>query len=88
MKILKFGALWCRECLVMKSIWEEIEDEIPALATNYYDIDEDAEIAKKYKVKYVPVSIFLDKKGREIFRLPGTKSKENLIKIVKANLNK
>ena len=28
MKILKFGAVWCMQCLVMRPIWEEIEAEI------------------------------------------------------------
>lgn len=88
MKVLKFGALWCRECLIMKSVWEKIGEEIPQFVTEYYDADEDAEISKRYKVKYVPVFIFLDKKGKEFLRLTGLQNKEDLIKIVKETLDK
>ena len=60
MKVLKFGAVWCVECLVMKPIWEEIEEEIPELKTEYYDADDDSEVLKQYNVQDVPVFIFLN----------------------------
>ena len=40
MKVLKFGAIWCKECLVMRPMWGEIEKEIPDLETEYHDADE------------------------------------------------
>ena len=88
MKVLKFGAVWCKECLVMRPMWEEIEADMPGLKTEYYDADLDPEALKKYKVENIPVFIFLDKNDNEILRLNGIQNKEDLINIVKENINK
>ncbi|MFH1744815.1 MAG: thioredoxin family protein [bacterium] len=87
MKILKFGAIWCKDCLVMKSKWEEIENEMK-LKTEYYDADDNPEILEKYNVKDVPVFIFLDKNSNEILRLMGVQNKEDLIEKIKENSDK
>jgi len=88
MKILKVGAVWCKECLVMKPMWAEIEKEITELETEYFDFDESAEELKKYNIKNIPLFIFLDKDGEEFLRLTGIQNKEDLIKIIKENLDK
>ena len=88
MKLLKFGAVWCKECLVMKPMWVEIEKEIPELEAEYFEADECPEVLKKYDVKDVPVFIFLDKNGNELSRLQGLQNKEELVKIVKENIDK
>ncbi|MCF7819906.1 MAG: thioredoxin family protein [Candidatus Pacebacteria bacterium] len=88
MKVLKIGAIWCAECLTMKPMWEEIAKEVPELQSEYFDADENEELLKKYDVKEIPVFIFLDKEGEEMFRLKGLQNKEELIKAVKENLNK
>ena len=72
----------------MKPMWAEIEEEIPELASEYYEADDNPEILKKYSVSDVPAFIFLDKEGTEILRLQGLQSKEELVKIVKENLDK
>jgi hypothetical protein len=87
MKILKFGAVWCRECLVMRPLWEEIEKEIPELVTEYYDVDDDPGKVKEYNANYAPLFIFLDKEGREILRLRGAQSKDDLMRVIKENLH-
>jgi thioredoxin 1 len=88
MKILKFGAIWCKECLVMRPMWEEIEKLIPDLNTEYFEADENPEVLKKYNVKDIPVFIFLDKNGEEFLRLEGMQEKNELIELVKEHLDK
>jgi len=89
MKILKFGAVWCMNCIVMKRVWEEIEPLMPELDTEYIDIDNDRDKTKEFKiVDEIPVFVFLDKTGKEFNRIVGQKSKEELIKFIKENLNK
>ncbi len=88
MRVLKFGAIWCMECLVMKPMWAEIELEIPELKAEYFDADENPEVLKKYNVKDIPVFVFLDKDEQEILRLEGVQNKEELVDIVKENLSK
>ena len=69
MTVLKFGAVWCNGCLVMRPRWQEIEKENPWLKTNYYDFDTDKEMVQKYGITggVLPIFIFLDKNGKEIY---------------------
>jgi thiol-disulfide isomerase/thioredoxin len=88
MKVLKFGSLWCTECLVMRPMWKEIEEAVPGLITENYDADENEEELKRYGVKDIPVFVFLDKDNREFMRLEGVQNKEDLIKVVKENIDR
>lgn len=89
MKVIKFGAAWCAGCLIMKPIWQDIEKERAWLETEYYDYDEDREIAEQYKVEErLPAFIFVDKLGQEILRLQGEISKKELDKIIDENKDK
>jgi len=89
MKVLKFGAVWCPGCLIMRPRWQEIEKENPWLETEYYDYDDDHEMTEKYQVnKRLPVFVFLDKNGQEFLRLNGEPSKKELLKIIEENKNK
>ncbi len=86
MKVLKFGAVWCSGCLVMKPRWKEIEGELPWLETQYFDFDSDKEIIKKYKIdESLPVFVFLDKKENEFLRLNGEVSKDKLLEVINKN---
>lgn len=89
MKVLKFGAVWCPICLIMKPRWAEIEKENPWLESQYFDYDEDQEEVKKYDIgKSLPVFIFFANDGTEILRLKGEVSKKDIIKILEDNKNK
>jgi len=88
MKVLKFGAIWCKECLVMKPMWARVEESIPNLETEYFDADESPEVLEKYEIKNIPVFIFQDKEGKEILRLQGIQNEEDLVNKVKENINK
>lgn len=83
MKVLKFGAVWCPGCLVMRPRWKEIEAENPWLETRYFEYDDSEEAVAKWQVgKNLPVFIFLDKNDKEITRLTGEVSKEELLTII------
>jgi len=88
MKILKFGADWCPECIIMKPRWAEIEKEMPELNTEFFDIDKNKEKKLEYKIDHVPTFIFLDKEGRELERLKGLIEKEDLIKTIECIIHK
>lgn len=88
MKVLKFGAVWCPSCLVMRPRWEKIEAELPWLETEHYDVDENEELVKKYGLDDYPVFIFLNKKGEEILRLQGEIDRKELIKLIEENKDK
>jgi thioredoxin 1 len=82
MKVLKFGAIWCSSCLIMKPRWAELEKEYDWLETEYYDADERQDLIDQYGISNIPCFIFLDKDGQEIKRLSGEISKEELVKTI------
>ena len=89
MKILKFGAIWCPGCLIMKPRWEEIEKENSWLKTEYYDFDEDKRMIEKYRINQnLPVFIFLDNRGNEFLRLNGEISKKKLLEVLISSKDK
>jgi thiol-disulfide isomerase/thioredoxin len=90
MKVLKFGAVWCSGCLVMRPRWAEIEKEHPWLKTEYFDYDKDKKMVDKYDIQSgkLPVFVFLNKKGQEFLRKSGEPNKQELVKIILANQNR
>lgn len=89
MKVLKFGAVWCAGCLVMKPRWKEIEAENPWLKTEYYEYDESHDMVEKYAIdKSLPTFVFLDKDGKEFLRMHGEPSKDKLLKVLLENKDK
>lgn len=82
MKILKFGAVWCSGCLVMKPIFAEVEKELEWLETEYYDVDQETKLVEKYSITDYPCFIFLDKNEKEIHREYGEIEKKKLIEII------
>jgi len=86
MKVLKFGAIWCPGCLIMKPRWKEIETENPSLQTQYFDFDVDKTAVEKYKIdQSLPIFVFLDKEDNEFLRLSGEISKEKLLEVINKN---
>lgn len=89
MKVLKFGAVWCPGCIIMKPRWQKIEKELPWLQTEYYDYDQDKEMVKKYNIgRDIPIFVFLDKEGNEFARKKGEIDKKDLIKFLEENKTK
>lgn len=89
MKVLKFGAVWCSGCLVMKPRWAEIEAENLWLKTEMHDYDQDKKAVEKYNIdETLPTFVFLDKNDKEFLRLNGEIDKEKLIEIINTNRDK
>ena len=89
MKVLKFGAVWCPTCLIMKPRWAEIEKENSWLEAEYFEYDEYPEKVKEYNVGSVlPIFIFLDSNGQEFLRLKGEVSKKEILEILVNNKGK
>lgn len=89
MKVLKFGAVWCPGCLVMKPMWQEIEKENLWLKNQYFDYDQDKVEVERWNIdKILPVFIFVDKDNKEILRLSGERSKKELVGLINKNKDK
>ena len=83
MKVLKFNAIWCSACLVMKKVFKHVENMHPELKFINYDYDIDEDLVEKYNIgTTIPVLIFLDNNDNEITRIVGEKSYEDIEKII------
>ena len=79
MRLIVISAVWCPSCLVMKKVIKQIADKIEVVK---YDYDLDEEEIKKYNVgQNLPVFIY-EKDGKEVSRVVGETTYEELIKII------
>jgi len=80
MKILRFEAVWCPACIIMRRRWQDISDQIMAEMV-VFDFDQDKEAVAEYNVMgdKLPVIIFLDERGSEMERLTGEIDKGDLL---------
>lgn len=84
MRILKFSAVWCPGCLVMKNVWNEVLKEFSNIDITEYDYDLDEDMVEKYNIgDKLPVIIMVDENDKEMKRIIGEKKKEELIKFIK-----
>ena len=82
MRIVKINAVWCPACIVSNKIWKNVLVDYPDLDIEELDLDFDSDEVKKYNVGDVlPVVIFLNDE-KEVFRLIGEKTKEEIYKAV------
>lgn len=84
MRIIKFNAVWCPGCLVMKNVWKKVSQQFPTLNVTEYDYDLDEDKVLEYNVgDKLPVVIMINDDGNEVKRLVGERKLEELIKFIK-----
>ena len=77
MKVAKyFSATWCGPCKQFKPIMQELLDE--GYNIEFIDGDENKEVAIEYNIRSIPTTV-IEEEGKEINRLVGVKSKEEMI---------
>ena len=77
MKVAKyFSATWCGPCKQFKPIMEELSNE--GYNIEFIDGDENREVAIEYNIRSIPTTV-IEQDGKEINRLVGVKSKEEMI---------
>lgn len=82
MKIIKIGALWCSACLVTNNALDKYIKENNDIELITLDYDFDEEEVKKYEPgEVLPVLIF-EKDDKEILRLKGEKTYNDIVKAV------
>lgn len=86
MRIIKFTALWCADCIVMRPVWQAVAEKFPQVEIIDFDFDEHQDEAKNFGVDKVPTNIFFDSRDTEITRTEGMQNKADLIKLIEENL--
>lgn len=63
MKILKFYADWCGPCKSYAPIFDDFAKNNPDIDTESIDVDKNPDIAGKYNIKSIPMTILIDENG-------------------------
>lgn len=77
LKILDFKAQWCRPCVAMSPILDEVEKET-GIEIRKIDVDDNEEMVIAYGIRNIPTLIFI-KDGVVVDKISGTISKEALL---------
>lgn len=90
--LMTFTSTMCLDCKKLKGVLAEVipqyNDKINFIGYNALDKDRNVQNAiKKYKVTLVPTMIFLDKDGKEINKIEGFITKEELINELEEAIN-
>ena len=73
--IVDFFAEWCMPCLMMAPVFEEIADRMKSVKFAKVNVDENQELAGKFKVMSIPCLIIF-KNGKEVERIIGSQTSE------------
>ena len=79
MQIVRFTALWCTSCLLMKSRWKEFFKDYPNIDIIDVDFDDSPDLVEKYQIgTTLPVMIVYNENQIEMKRIVGEKSVKEL----------
>jgi thioredoxin 1 len=79
-KLWDFWATWCPPCKQLKPTIEALEKEYEGkIEIKSIDVDQNKDLAEKFKVQAIPTLIFLDAKGNELSRIVGLVPKDTLV---------
>jgi thioredoxin 1 len=74
-KIIYFSAPWCGPCKVLGPTIERLTGELPITKVN---VDEDNTISAKYGIRNIPTLVLIDQNGKEINRIVGNISEQQI----------
>lgn len=75
--LVDFWAVWCGPCRAMNPVIERIEQEFPDIFVGKIDVEEERELAARFKLASIPtLKLFVD--GQEIATAMGAKPFEKI----------
>jgi thioredoxin 1 len=81
-KLVDLGASKCIPCKKMAPILEELKKEYAGVFdVEFIDVwqKENSKKAEEYKIESIPTQVFIDQKGKELWRHVGFFSKEDIL---------
>ena len=79
--IVDFSASWCMPCRMLKPILERVTEEFEDVDFFEIDIDDNEEIAKRYRIFSVPTLVCF-KSGKKIDSLVGLNSYDDIVEFI------
>jgi len=78
--MVDFGSTTCMPCIQMKPIMEELRNELTGKANIIFiNVNEQPVFARQYKITLIPLQVFFDKSGTEIYRHIGFYPKDSIM---------
>ncbi len=82
--MVDFGAGFCKPCIMMKPILEELGTELKNRAEIVFiDVKENQSLTREFNIMLIPTQIFYDTTGIEIYRHIGFFPKDSILFFLK-----
>lgn len=79
--LVDFWASWCGPCQALMPVINEVSEEVRDAKVLKVNVDEEAELAKKYRVMSIPTLLVI-KNGEVVKRSVGVKSKVEILEMI------
>ena len=80
--LVDFWATWCAPCRMLGPVVEEVAEETEGRAiVGKLNVDEEMELARKYRVASIPTLIVFEN-GQEVRRSVGVIEKEDILELL------
>ena len=79
--LLDFFAPWCGPCRELGPVVDELAAELSAVKVAKINVDEERELAKKYRVFSIPTLVVI-KDGEVVNKAVGARSKEEILQML------
>ena len=76
--LVDFGASWCGPCRELGPVVDALGEELTDVKVVKINVDEERELAKKYKVFSIPTLVVI-KDGQPVNKSVGVKSREEIL---------
>ena len=80
--LLDFWASWCGPCKMVSPIVDEIADEVSDIKVGKVNVDEEGELAQKYRIMSIPTLLVI-KDGKVHNSAIGVQPKQSILNLLK-----
>ena len=79
--LVDFWAGWCGPCKMVAPVLEEIAAEVADVKITKVNVDEQPELAQKFRVMSIPTMVLI-KEGKVVDTTVGAQPKEDLVRFI------
>lgn len=80
--LIDFWAPWCSPCRMLGPVIEEVSEEISDTKICKVNVDEEGELAQRFRVTSIPLLVVIDN-GKVVKSSLGYQDKESILELIK-----